>query len=202
MNIYSVAPPALLSATVLATYVAGRQSYAGTTPPNSRPSSFIRVPQNRRSRGRAGTLWVVRGVESLPCAKSKDPAFGTCGRHELAAPPNSRSPVPRTKPAPYARKDRPASKTDQTLPLTRLMWVNNTRFHQERGATWFPNRSPAFPQAQPQRLTRFHLHPLPSDRRIGPKRIGPRLYERTTPATDPSYELSEDLLHTRTPLAF
>jgi hypothetical protein len=32
MNIYSVAPPALLSATVLATYVAGRQSYAGTTP--------------------------------------------------------------------------------------------------------------------------------------------------------------------------
>ena len=32
MNIYSVAPPALLSATVLETYVAGRQSYAGTTP--------------------------------------------------------------------------------------------------------------------------------------------------------------------------
>jgi hypothetical protein len=40
---------------------------------------------------------VVRGVESLPCAKSKDPAFGTCGRHELAAPPNSRSPVPRSQ---------------------------------------------------------------------------------------------------------
>jgi len=90
MNIYSVAPPALLSATVLATYVAGRQSYAGTTPPIAAPPVSSGSPEPA-FRGRQYPLGGPWGGEPALC-EVEDPLLGPAGdmnwpRHRTLGPP-------------------------------------------------------------------------------------------------------------------